>query len=299
MPQSGWEYQGVDGSIWGLSDPTSPVQLSGDAVGNLSTASRRFRFSENAVSAGRRRTSFVHEARELPMTVTLNPSEMPGRVESIADAWWKAWSPLVPGRLTHVRPSGERRHLHVYHDADASNEPAGLDPLGLLNAYELTMMLSADDPIVYGEDIIIGPFESTRLSLYGAVNAAGEEVAPPFILFDEDQVGQRSLLNTGDLPAWPVWYVEGPVESYEFVLPGGTLSGAYSIAEGQTLIIDTRAGAKSAVLSNGTTRTLVTDVALERWGFAPVPVGESVAQITFAGEGRIRGEAVTGYERFY
>lgn len=293
-------YIGVDGSLWELTEESSKVQLSGAGLTGVNTALRNIRFSQTANSDGRRRTSFVREAREgMGLTVTLNPDATPGKLEDIGDAWWRAWSTSKAGRLVYSRPSGEERTLYVFHDGDTPGEDAILDPFGVLNSFELTMRISADDPICYGTPIAIGPFVGQRRSFFSSVNAAGEEVGPPFNLYDDENLGRRSVRNAGDLPAWPVWTIEGPVPSYSFTIGRDTLAGAYAVPEGSSLVIDTRPGAKSAHLVTGSRRTLVTDQALTSWGFAPLPPGDSVAQIVFDGTGRVRGDAVAGYERMW
>jgi hypothetical protein len=294
------QYLGVDGSVWELDEESSKVQRSGAGLTGVNTALRNIRFSQTANSDGRRRTSFVREARDgMGLTVTLNPNCEPNRLEEIGDAWWKAWSPVRPGRLIYWRPSGEPRTLFVYHDGDAPGEDPILDPFGVLNSFELTMRISADDPVCYGEAIEIGPFLGVRRSIYTSTNAAGEEVGPPFNLYDDENEGLRDVRNVGELPAWPVWTIEGPVSSYSFTIGDETLAGALEVPEGSTLTIDTRKGAKSAHMLTGGVRTLVTDEALTAWGFAPLPPGDSVARILFEGTGTVRGDAVAGYERMW
>jgi hypothetical protein len=291
---------GVNGSVWDLTTAGEPVQLSGDGLTGTGTGPRRAQFAENALSDGRVRVGVIRDARDaVELTVTLNAEETPDHLEEIAEAWWSAWSPEIDNQLIYSLPSGEQRTLNVKHDGDTPREEPLLDPFDVLVAYEITMRLSADDPTVYGTPVTIGPFDGRKQSLFTSVNADGDEVGPPFNMYDEEAEGRRSVRNAGTLPSWPVWIIDGPVSEYEFEVGGQRLAGGYPVPEGGRLIIDTRARQKSAHLEVGGTRTLVTDQALTSWGFAPLPPGTTSVVIAFTGTGSVRGEAATGYERLW
>lgn len=69
----------------------------------------------------------------------------------------------------------------------------------------------------------------------------------PLVLSSSTVFAQPTILNDGDIKAWPVWTIAGP--GSDFVVrnftTGKTLSVNYTLGAQQTLEIDTRSGVKS------------------------------------------------------
>lgn len=54
--------------------------------------------------------------------------------------------------------------------------------------------------------------------------------------------GVITVYNTGDVPAYPVWYVRGPLSDVEISYNNQAFSFVESVADGETIIVDTVAG---------------------------------------------------------
>ncbi len=54
--------------------------------------------------------------------------------------------------------------------------------------------------------------------------------------------GVITVDNTGDVPAYPVWYVRGPISDVEISYGNLSFSFTESVADGETIIVDTAAG---------------------------------------------------------
>lgn len=72
-----------------------------------------------------------------------------------------------------------------------------------------------------------------------------------------------SVFNWGDVEAWPIWTIEGPVRGFKFSFDGQSFEAPTSstdvVAAGRTLTIDTRPGYKSLRDDEGATTR-------NRWG---------------------------------
>ena len=54
--------------------------------------------------------------------------------------------------------------------------------------------------------------------------------------------GVINVDNTGDVPAYPVWYIRGPLTDVEISFDNDTFSFTEAVADGETIIVDTAAG---------------------------------------------------------
>jgi hypothetical protein len=77
---------------------------------------------------------------------------------------------------------------------------------------------------------------------------------PPFTLSGSGTWAVPTIDNVGDVEAWPVWVVTGPASSatFENLTNGKSFTLDYLIAEGETVTIDTRPGAKTVRNAAGT-----------------------------------------------
>jgi hypothetical protein len=79
---------------------------------------------------------------------------------------------------------------------------------------------------------------------------------PPFTLSNSGTWAVPAIDNVGDVEAWPVWVVTGPASSVTFdnLATGQSFTLDYVLADGQTVTIDTRPGAKTVRSSDGVNR---------------------------------------------
>jgi hypothetical protein len=90
-------------------------------------------------------------------------------------------------------------------------------------------------------------------------------------------IGQITLENTGDAPAYPVWTVFGPGDNFKAVSPTGeTLWWKGTLAAGETLVVDTRLGTVKD--GTGANRYSLLNTAPRFWAIEP---GTSTCDASF------------------
>ena len=193
--------------------------------------------------------------------------------------------PDLPGMLTVVHPSGESRSLTCRFSA-GGDEPLDLDPAQVGWALH-EVHLAANDPYWSGAPV------SRSWSSSVAVDFIGVGGAPPFHISPSNTLASASVSNPGDVDAWPVWTVTGPVTSVDLGVGTRLVEVPSGVADGDVLTIDTRPTAQTATLQDGT--NAVPD--LGAWDPAPIGPGESVSlSIAMVGAGSV---AVSFTPKFY
>ncbi|WP_079249051.1 phage tail domain-containing protein [Streptomyces sp. IMTB 2501] len=118
------------------------------------------------------------------------------------------------------------------------------------------IQLTAFDPWFYGDRDVIAEWKTG----VGKVFLKGAD--KPFLplAISEGTISSRgvAIFNPGDVEAWPVWEIGGPVRSFTISSPDGRKFGINPkdpsvdlISTGETLTIDTRPGYKTITRSNG------------------------------------------------
>lgn len=106
------------------------------------------------------------------------------------------------------------------------------------------------------------------------------------------QLSSAKLTNEGDLEAWPVWTIKGPLTSVTVGVDGSTVQWTVALTSTDTLVIDTDPIVQSAWL-NGADVTSQLGTA----DFAPIPAGvELPLSLTMAGTGSVEASITP---RFY
>lgn len=127
-----------------------------------------------------------------------------------------------------------------------------LDGMGFGEEYPThgmaSLMFKAFDP--FWQDA-----EDTTASYEYAAGDAGSwfPMSFPMTLLESQVFASPIIDNTGDVEAWPVWTVRGPMSDLVLAndTTGESLTLAHTVAANHTVIIDTRQSVKSAEL-NGT-----------------------------------------------
>ena len=132
---------------------------------------------------------------------------------------------------------------------------------------------------------------------------------PPFTISGSNSMDDAFLDNPGDVAAWPVWTVWGPCSSAEIGVGGRKITIPFAVADDETLVIDTRPDAQTAIVSR---ETLVTtpggwlEQAVEEVDrtadlgaveFASIPPGEAVELSLSAAGGSVQAELTPLYFR--
>ncbi|MFF3453243.1 phage tail domain-containing protein [Streptomyces sp. NPDC002730] len=103
--------------------------------------------------------------------------------------------------------------------------------------------------------------------------------------------GEALLIrNPGDIEAWPVWELHGPIKSFTLTSPTGQMvkasppaGGADLVPPGRVLTIDTRPGKKTVMDDQGLNYWDKLDTAPQFWPVEPGDTNASVSVVTGAG----------------
>lgn len=148
--------------------------------------------------------------------------------------------------LKFMETDSAPRYLRCYYkggmEGDESTENSGFT----WTRYGL--QLTAFDPWFYSDEIPVAQW------VFGEGDPFLSTVQPFFPLhITSGRVSESaiSVENPGDIEAWPVWQITGPVKSFRFISPKGEAFGIAArqdgtdvVAAGRTLTIDTRPGYK-------------------------------------------------------
>ena len=147
--------------------------------------------------------------------------------------------------------------------------------------------LIADNPFWTGEPVRRTWSQSDALDFYGGGDA------PAFNISSGSQLSSAKLTNEGDLEAWPVWTIRGPLTSVTVGVDGETVQWNTTMAADDILVIETDPTVQSAWL-NGVDVTGQLGTA----DFAPIPAGDEVPlSLTMAGTGSVEASITPRYYR--
>jgi hypothetical protein len=187
--------------------------------------------------------------------------------------------------LTFIEQDGVARRIKCYYVSGMEgNEAVGASGFTWV-AYGI--QLTAVDPWFYGdtEEVADWSFGASQPFL-------GNPFFPIKLGAGTPASGQLLVNNPGDIEAWPVWTITGPLKSFKFTGPtpppvGGQQQdppswgipaqpgGADCLANGRTLTVDTRPGIKTITDDQGTNYFPLMSPNLSLWS---VPAGTSTVQ---------------------
>lgn len=206
-----------------------------------------------------------HASRTVDLAVTFRDHF--GGADSVRTALRTAARALDPirgdGRLRRIRPSGEARELVARYSGGLELEET--DP-----AWQRAVLtFRAHDP--YWRDAV----DTTETYTTGD-GLATFFPFPPLELAGGSVWATPTLANAGDAPAWPVWTIVGPADGLEIrnVTTGDVLVLSTVLADGETITIDTRPGAKT--VRNGAGDNLYGDLSAGSRLFALDPGGNDL-----------------------
>lgn len=141
------------------------------------------------------------------------------------------------------------------------------------------IQLTAYDPYFYGDDVRVAEWA------FGTGDAFLNTTSFfPLHINAGLVVGSNiDLSNPGDVEAWPIWELTGPIRGFHFTSPSGEsfgitapVDGSNTVPAGRTLTVDTRPGYKTLTDDLGTNYWPRLDTNPELW---QVPEGDSVATV--------------------
>jgi hypothetical protein len=278
-------WRGWDGTAWPLTHQSSGVIL-GPGVRGL-TEPQFAQYTSDAPGVhGQRFRGYRTEAREVfwPITVWEDSDDI-GWLE-YDSAFWNTMRVDKEGTWEVIHPLGTKRSLKLRFVDDG--DVAWDQPPGFRRWAKYGVTFVADDPFWSGDQVsspVWGQAESP-------IPFTGEDdSAPEFYIGPASTINTASLNNTGDVAAWPVWEITGPITSASITLDGGTIGIPFPLQTGEKLVIDT--GVPRAV-SGGEDVTGM----LNPFEFTPIPAQSEVpVSISMVGSGTVQAKFTPRYFR--
>lgn len=268
----GYRWLGPDGSVWDLNDWRSGVFLDNSGVTGLHFPKMtKYRSSSRAVP-GHRNRGWRAESRDVfwPVCVWADGSE---DWRTLYTRFFNTIHPEKAG-VWEVTAGSQVRRLRLTGVFDSEHE-FPLDPY-MEGWATIPVQMEPEQPFWEGDPIAVGPFsEPVGVDFIDPVL-----LAPTFHLSPAATFATATIPNPGDVDAWLVWTVEGPLTDVVLGVGGVTASVPFSLLAGQTLRIDTDPRKVSALL-DGVDATeqlgLLEFAAVPSGGAAPLSVSASGA----------------------
>lgn len=194
-------------------------------------------------------------------------------------------------RIRVTSPVGDQREIVCRYSGGAGLvEKVGDDSGPDWQQFPVTFL--AHDPYWYD----VSPIEQTF-----TITAAAPNFFPilPIHLAASELAVDSSVDNTGDVKAWPVWTVNGPGSGIKL---SNLSTGKYvwlsslALAAGQTLVVDTRPGAKTVVVDGTTNVYSSLSVDSSLWEFE---TGVNIVRLEMSGaDNDVSGLTMRYYRRF-
>jgi hypothetical protein len=107
-------------------------------------------------------------------------------------------------------------------------------------------------------------------------NSVSKVGATPFYIMPSNRTDTAAISNPGDIPVWPTYTLEGPIDAFQIRQGTGLIAGNFPIVAGTTLTIETSPTRQIALLwkPNGTVENVTRK--LSSFGFRQIPPGESI-----------------------
>lgn len=275
-------WVGWDGSSFDLSNRWSPVFLTDGGVEGLSMPPHQAWTGSSPAVHGQYYRGHVVEPRPVfwPLFVYSD-----GSSEDFLEVDRRLWRSLQPGkhgRWSVTTERGGTRSLSCRF-VDDGQHAYTVDPVRRGWA-KYGVSLVADVPF----------WEGAPVSRVWAQSAVEDFYAQrmPLRIVSGSQLSSARITNEGDLEAWPVWKIKGPLTSVTVGVDGRTVQWDVELTVDDTLVIDSDPAVQMA-WANGLDSTHLLGAA----DFAPIPAGENrPLSLTMAGTGSVEA---TITPRFY
>jgi hypothetical protein len=277
--------------VWDLTDWESGVFLANQAVlGLMEPPATRFTSTSPALAGSRYRGQQILE----------RPVTWPVHIWAGNGLDWlrlhrRFWAALSRSALATWRvflPDGQTRDLWV---RLVGSGPHGFDRDPVHRGWALfTVELVAEDPWWRGPQVFQQWSDTPDEEFFGGPTGGGK--APLFYLSSSSTLGQASMTNPGDEPAWPVWTVSVTDQVTAVTLGVGdaqiVLTGL-DLSAGDVLVIDTDPRVQSVTINGSRVRGLLASA-----GFAPIPPGSAAElNLVLTGEGTVQAAIVPRWAR--
>jgi hypothetical protein len=280
------KWIGTDGTEWSLSDASSGTVMMPGVRGLSMPPLVHHRAAHASVPGARWRGLHV-DVREVfwPLQVYTGSGSQDW-VEKDR-AFWRSLDPQDTGTWVVVLPDGRTRSLRLRYTSDSDftfDHDSVMDGWAV---YGIT--LSAEQPFWEGE-AITKSWAGSSVSETGFFPAGG---GPGFNISPSRTLNTASLTNPGDVDAYLVWQIHGPVNEATVGVNGKTISIPFSVPSGQVLQIDTNPNAQTAMQGSTDKTGQLTNIT-----FAPLPAAKrSNLTLSVDGAGSISASFVPRYYR--
>ena len=255
------EWTDGNGTRWSLSDPDSGIILMQGVRGLGAPTFTHFRDDLSGTDGALWR-GYRAEVREVFWPVYLYHDGNSADWVTRNRAFWRGMSPSKEGTWSVRQEDGTTRRLRLRY-MNGAEEALDLDPV-FFGWAKYGIYLQADQPYWEG-DPVTRRWETAEPEFF----FGPDDEAPPFYIAKPPVPAVTTITNPGDVAAWPVWRLTGPLTSATLTVDGRAISVPFALGSGDTLVIDTRPTAQTAIL-NGTTDMTGQ---LGSYGFAKIPPG--------------------------
>ncbi|UYM26569.1 minor tail protein [Arthrobacter phage Bauer] len=266
-------WTGWDGSEWELTKPSSGVFITGKGVEGLGMPEHQAWVGESPAVHGQFYRGYVVEPRQVFWPIYLYSDESTEAWMDRDRAFWRSLRPGMHGSWSVTTPRGGKRSL-ACRFVDDGNHAFQYDPM-LRGWASYGVSLIADNPFWTGEPVRRIWSDGPASDFYAQ--------RMPLTIRSASTLGSAAMTNEGDLEAWPVWTIRGPLTSVTVGVEGATVQWDVTLDADDVLVIDTDPTVQSAWL-NGVD---VTDQ-LGTADFAPIPAGDELPlSLAMAGTGSV------------
>jgi hypothetical protein len=206
---------------------------------------------------------------------------------ALDSAFWATMRPDLPGSWA-VTVGGVTRNL-VCRWVSGGDDYI-MDPVLAGWASYGVYLVADDDPYWTGAPIVRSWSPGTAVDF---VDAGG---SPPFHISPGNLLAQATMDNPGNVEAFPVWRIDGPTTTVEVGVDGRVVEVPFAVADGDSVIVDTRPTAQTAVMSDGTDVT----ADLGEVDFAPIQPGAVVPlSLSMTGTGTVTATLTPRYMKAF
>ncbi|MCC2031835.1 phage tail family protein [Microbacterium allomyrinae] len=282
-----YEWVAWNGDTYSLSDWTSGIVLDNRGVEGLHFPQITKFSSTSHVVPGKRLRGWRAEARTVFWPIQIWSDA--GSVEWLDRAlrFFATLHPLREGRW-RVGANGQWRELALTGVFDESHAYL-MDPM-LEGWAPFAVKLEAAHPFWTGKPVKAGPW-----GLSDGVDFIDPGGAPSFHVSAAASFSSAAITNPGDVDAYPIWTLVGPLPTVSVGIGGRVIDVPFSVADGETLRIDTDPRNVTATLDGA---DVTADLGFQQ--FAPIPPGAQASlDIVTSGAGAVSIELTPLYLRAF
>lgn len=262
-----WIYDDV---VWSLSNPRDGIIMKPGIEGLLMPPIKHYREDSPAVN-GAYWTGFTVDPRTVAWPIRLFHDGSTAEWIDYNEAFTKALNPAREGTF-RVRSVRTVRTMKMRYqsgmDAALQRDPT------FFGWVDYDIRFQADRPMWAGPEVV------RSWAAAAAADFFTGDPANPIYISPSATLDTAVMPNPGDIEAWPVWTLEGPITvtggPTKLGVAGRDLLIPFDISTGEKLVIDTRPDAQTAILYPVAGPPVDKTEDLGSWAFTPIEAGDEV-----------------------